>query len=79
MSALKDVAAPVLAAVTAEESLSAQESLSAAEQIFRRADANLNGDVDFIECGPYKSLCAHAPRSSHSAQHEHVLEGSPAS
>ena len=45
MSALNDVAAPVLAAVTAEE------PLSAAEQIFRRADANLNGDVDFIECG----------------------------
>jgi hypothetical protein len=67
MSALNDVAAPVLAAVTAEE------PLSAAEQIFRRADANLNGDVDFIECGTYELLCS---PSSHSPQH--VLEGGAA-
>jgi septal ring factor EnvC (AmiA/AmiB activator) len=43
IAALKDVAAPVL--VTA----SSEGSLNTADFVFRRADANLSGDVDFSE------------------------------
>jgi hypothetical protein len=41
MAALKEVEAPVLAS-----------SEASAEHIFRRADANLSGAVDFQECEP---------------------------
>jgi membrane-bound lytic murein transglycosylase B len=43
IEALKDVSAPVLAAASSEG------SLNTADYIFRRADANLSGDVDFSE------------------------------
>ena len=42
-AALKDVAAPVFAAASSEG------SLNTADYVFRRADANLSGDVDFSE------------------------------
>ncbi len=43
VAALKDVAAPVLAAASSES------SCDNADYVFRRADANLSGDVDFSE------------------------------
>ena len=43
IAALKDVAAPVLAAASSEG------SFNAADYVFRLADANLSGDVDFSE------------------------------
>ena len=42
-TALKDVAAPMLAAASSEG------SCDTADYVFRRADANLSGDVDFPE------------------------------
>ena len=42
-AALKDVGAPVLAAASSEG------SCDIADYIFRRADANMSGDVDFSE------------------------------
>ena len=43
IEALKDVSAPVLAAASSEG------TLNTADYVFRRADANLSGDVDFSE------------------------------
>ena len=43
IAALKDVAAPVLATASSEG------SCDTADHIFRRADANLSGDVDYSE------------------------------
>ena len=43
IAALKDVSAPVLAAASSEG------TLNTADYVFRRADANLSGDVDFSE------------------------------
>ena len=43
IAALKEVAAPVLAAASSEG------SCDTADYVFRRADANLSGDVDFSE------------------------------
>jgi chromosome segregation ATPase len=43
VAALKYVAAPVLAAASSEG------SINVADYVFRRADANLSGDVDFAE------------------------------
>jgi hypothetical protein len=43
MAALNDVAAPVLAAASRDG------SCDAADYVFRRADANMSGDVDFLE------------------------------
>ena len=42
-TALKDVAAPMLAAASSEG------SCDTADYVFRRADANMSGDVDFAE------------------------------
>ena len=42
-AALKDVTAPVLAAASSEG------SCDTADYVFRRADANMSGDVDFAE------------------------------
>ena len=42
-AALKDVAAPMLAAASSEG------SCDTADYVFRRADANMSGDVDFAE------------------------------
>ena len=43
MAALKDVAAPLLAATSSES------SSDSSDFIFRRADANMSGDIDFSE------------------------------
>ena len=43
IAALKDVAAPVLATASSEG------SCDTADHIFRRADANMSGDVDYSE------------------------------
>ena len=43
IAALKDIAAPVLAAASSEG------SCDVADYVFRRADANLSGDVDFSQ------------------------------
>jgi membrane-bound lytic murein transglycosylase B len=43
VAALKDVNAPVLAAASSEG------SCDAADYVFRRADANMSGDVDYPE------------------------------
>jgi hypothetical protein len=48
LAALKEVKAPVLADASVDD--------SAADQIFRRADVNLSGDVDFFECEPLQSF-----------------------
>jgi membrane-bound lytic murein transglycosylase B len=42
MAALKDIAAPVLVA-------SSESSYDSSDFVFRRADANMSGDVDFSE------------------------------
>ncbi len=43
IAALKDVAAPVLHAASSED------SSDVAEYVFRHADANLRGDLNFVE------------------------------
>ncbi len=46
IAALKEVAAPVLAAAS---SCNSEGSCDIADYVFRRADANLSGDVDFAQ------------------------------